>query len=105
MLLTHSVAPISLAKANFPSFMSTPTMYLQPATLAAWMTERPRAPRPKTASEVPGSTLVVLNTAPHPVETPQPSRHILSRSAPRLILAAEISAMTAYSAKVLQPMK
>merc|ERR1719347_1151938 len=52
-----------------------------------------------------GSTFVVLYTAPHPVETPQPRRHILLRSAPGLILAADISAMTAYSANVLQPMK
>ena len=69
------------------------------------MTERPRAPSPKTATVVPGSTLVLLKTAPQPVATPQPSRHILSRSAPGLILAALISAITAYSAKVLQPMK
>ena len=43
---------------------------------------------------------------PHlPVETPHPSRHILGKSAPGWIFAAEISAMTAYSAKVEQPMK
>lgn len=40
-----------------------------------------------------------------PVETPQPSKHILLRSAPGLIFAAEISEMTAYSANVEQPMK
>ena len=37
--------------------MSTHThtdMYLAPASFAAWITERPRAPRPKTATVVPG---------------------------------------------------
>ena len=48
---------------------------------------------------------MLLKTAPHPVETPQPRRHILLKSAPGLIFAAEISAITAYSAKVEQPMK
>ena len=65
------------------------SVYLAPAAFAAWMTDRPRAPRPKTATEVPGSTFVLLNTAPHPVETPQPRRHILLRSAPGLILVAD----------------
>merc|ERR1711970_1305821 len=78
---------------------------LAPAVLAAWITLSPRAPSPNTATLVPGSTLVLLNTAPHPVATPHPSRHILSRSAPGLIFAADISAITAYSAKVLHPMK
>lgn len=31
--------------------------------------------RPNTATLVPGLTLAVLNTAPQPVEMPQPSRH------------------------------
>jgi hypothetical protein len=40
-----------------------------------------------------------------PVETPQPNKHIFVKSAPGWILAAEISAITAYSAKVEQPIK
>ena len=69
------------------------------------MTDSPKAPKPKTATDVLGSILTVLNTAPQPVETPQPNKHMLYRSAPGCILAAEISAITAYSAKVEHPMK
>merc|ERR1719281_2381035 len=78
---------------------------LAPAIFAAWTTERPTAPRPKTATVEPNSTLVVFQTAPSPVATPHAKRHERSGLAIGLILAALISAMTAYSAKVLQPMK
>jgi hypothetical protein len=50
-------------------------------------------------------TLHVFHTAPKPVDTPQPKRHALLRGMRRLIFAAEISAMTVYSAKVEHPMK
>ena len=30
------------------------SLYLAPATLAAWMTDKPSAPRPNTATEAPG---------------------------------------------------
>lgn len=53
----------------------TAMMRAAPARLAASMTARPTAPSPNTATLVPGCTLAVLNTAPHPVETPQPRRH------------------------------
>lgn len=42
-------------------------------------------------------TLAVLKTAPKPVDTPQPNRHISSKGALSLILAQEISATTVYS--------
>ena len=32
------------------------SLYLAPATLAAWMTDKPSAPRPNTATEAPGWT-------------------------------------------------
>ena len=118
---------ISSAPLNLLSLMSTPTISVAPAFLAAWITDRPSAPRPKTATDFWGSIFVVLKTAPHPVETPQPflwkwkvlnkilnqlnyqlksflpKRHILFKSAPGWILAADISAMTAYSANVEHP--
>jgi hypothetical protein len=46
-----------------------------PARFAASITARPTAPRPNTATLAPACTLAVLNTAPQPVATPQPSRH------------------------------
>ena len=63
---------ISSAPLNLLSLMSTPTISVAPAFLAAWITDRPSAPRPKTATDFWGSIFVVLKTAPHPVETPQP---------------------------------
>eukprot|EP00961_Rhodomonas_salina_P215398 2909297-Rhodomonas_salina.4 len=97
-----------------------------------WMTESPTAPQPKTATEAPFSTLQGFHTAPHPVETPHPSRHIFSSGAAwstcrppnaaarvqcsrcsrnvvevgrdgMLTLAQEIAARTVYSEKVEQP--
>ena len=47
----------------------------------------------------------MFHTAPKPVDTPHPKRHALLRGMRRLIFAAEISAMTVYSAKVEHPMK
>merc|ERR1712048_1113001 len=76
-----------------------------PAIFAACTTARPTAPRPKTATEAPASTLHVFQTAPSPVETPHPKRQALLRGMRGLIFAAGISAITAYSAKVEQPMK
>eukprot|EP00879_Flechtneria_rotunda_P027842 GHRR01029855.1.p2 GENE.GHRR01029855.1~~GHRR01029855.1.p2 ORF type:complete len:107 (+),score=22.33 GHRR01029855.1:604-924(+) len=73
--LTHSVAPHSLAAANLDALTSTAIMRDAPARDAASITARPTAPRPNTATVVPGCTLAVLNTAPQPVDTPQPSRH------------------------------
>jgi hypothetical protein len=60
------------------------------------------APRPKTATLAPGSTAVVLRTAPMPVVTPQPSMQTVVRSAALSILARAISGTTVNSAKVLR---
>jgi hypothetical protein len=48
--------------------------------------------------------LAVLSTAPMPVVTPQPSKHIFSSGASFLILASEISGNTVYWLNVLVPM-
>ena len=103
--LTKSVAPSAVAAVNFLGLMSTAMMRLAPAMRAAWMTDRPTAPRPKTATDEPSSTLHVFHTAPKPVATPQPKRLAFSKGIAGLILAHEIAASTLYSDMVLQPMK
>ena len=44
-----------------------------PAMRAPWITFRPTPPQPNTATDEPGSTFAVLNTAPTPVVTAQPT--------------------------------
>ena len=63
------------------------------------------APRPKTATVLPRCTRQVFQTAPQPVATPQPMRHIFSSGASGVIFASEISATTVYSENVEHPMK
>ena len=75
-----------------------------PAITAPCTTERPIPPSPKTATLSPALTFAVLSTAPMPVVTPQPRRHIFSSGASWLILASDTSAQTVYSEKVLVPM-
>ena len=80
-------------------------MRAAPAIFAACTTASPTAPKPNTATDDPSSTLHVFQTAPRPVETPQPKRQALFRGMRLLIFAALISAITVYSANVLHPMK
>jgi hypothetical protein len=69
------------------------------------MTERPTAPRPQTATEQLDLKFGLLKTAPHPVDTPHPSKQIYLGSAAVLILAREMEARTLYSEKVEHPIK
>lgn len=69
------------------------------------ITARPIPPRPNTATELPGSTLAVLRTAPIPVVTPHPSRQTFSSGASGLMRATAISGSTVYSEKVEVPME
>mmetsp|Transcript_23865 Transcript_23865/g.59281 ORF Transcript_23865/g.59281 Transcript_23865/m.59281 type:complete len:208 (+) Transcript_23865:1318-1941(+) len=103
--LMHIVAPNDFASSNLEGLRSMPTMCLAPALAEAWMTARPTAPSPNTATLEPASTLDVFHAAPHPVATPQPSMHTLWRGASMAIFAAEISEITVYSEKVEHPMK
>src|SRR3954466_13723362 len=48
-------------------------IFTAPAMRAPWITESPTPPQPNTATLAPDSTLAVLNTAPTPVVTPQPT--------------------------------
>lgn len=50
-------------------------------------------------------TFAVLKTAPHPVDTPQPSRHTFSSGADLSISATLCSCTTVYSLNVDVPMK
>jgi hypothetical protein len=103
--LTQSVAPNARAAVNLLGLTSIAMIRRAPLSFAAWMTESPTAPQPKTATLEPISTWQVFHTAPHPVLTPQPRRHIFSRGARGETLAHEIAARTVYSEKVEQPMK
>jgi len=69
------------------------------------MTASPTAPRPHTATVVPGLTTGLIIAAPQPVLTPQPRTQHLFMSAVGLILAADMAAITVYSEKVLHPIK
>lgn len=97
--------PKFFAVVNLDSSKSIPKILIAPANLAAYTTESPTAPNPKTATELYGLSFAVFHTAPQPVETPQPSRQTFFRSEFLSIFAAEISEMTVYSLKVLQPIK
>ena len=97
--------PSCFASANFFGLRSTPTIGWAPTAFAAWITAKPTAPSPKTATDEKGSTLALFQTAPRPVATPQPKRHAFSSANVGSIFAHEISASTVYSAKVEHPMK
>lgn len=96
MGLTKSVTPNLVAISFLSSFTSTPTIILAPAIFAAYTTDNPTAPNPKTTTDLPYPTLQVFQTAPQPVDTPHPKRQTLFKSADLLILAQEISANTVY---------
>lgn len=150
---TKSVMPNSRATSSFSELTSMPMIRVAPANFAACTTLNPTAPasqlvceamygsqlcvtatcatifapKPKTATEEPGSTFVVLKTAPRPVlstrrlhrggihaqrvvakityDTPHPKRAALYSGMAGLIFAHDISARTVYSENVLQPMK
>jgi hypothetical protein len=65
-----------------------------PLSFAACITDKPTAPHPKTATEAPFSTWHVFHTAPHPVDTPQPSKLIFSNGAAVDTFAHEMAAST-----------
>src|SRR5438477_11324318 len=69
------------------------------------MTERPTPPQPKTATLEPGWTFAVLNTAPTPVVTPQPTSAATSSGIFASILIRFSADTVAYSAIAPQPEK
>src|SRR5882762_3757491 len=76
-----------------------------PAMRAPWITERPTPPQPNTATLEPGSTLAVLNTAPTPVVTPQPTSAAHSAGILGSVFIKFSADTVAYSAIAPQPEK
>ena len=70
---TVSVAPNVRARSSFSAATSTAITCAAPATTAPCTTFRPMPPQPMTATVAPGGTFAVLNTAPRPVVTAQPT--------------------------------
>ena len=62
--------------------------------------DRPTPPPPKMMTDDPGSTLALLNTAPTPVVTAQPTRQAASMSASASRTTHDLSSTTAWRAKV-----
>ena len=76
-----------------------------PAMRAPWITDSPTPPQPNTATDEPGSTFAVLNTAPTPVVTPQPTSAAQSSGIFGSILIRFSADTVAYSAIAPQPEK
>jgi len=76
-----------------------------PAMRAPWITDRPTPPQPNTATLDPGCTLAVLNTAPTPVVTPQPTSAAHSNGILGSTLMRFSADTVAYSAIAPQPEK
>jgi len=76
-----------------------------PRIFAAYITAKPTAPNPQTATELFAWKLGLFITAPQPVGMPQPRTHTLNGSLSGLIFANEIEARTVYSEKVEHPIK
>ena len=74
-----------------------------PAAFAPMTALRPTPPRPKTATEDPGSTRAVLNTAPTPVITAQPNKAASSNGASSGIRMADSCATTVKREKAETP--
>src|SRR4051794_20248414 len=73
------VAPSSKAHARLFSAGSTTTTRSAPEATQASTDAAPMPPSPITTAVSPGRTWATLTTAPHPVDTPQPSREARSR--------------------------
>ncbi|MNN30825.1 hypothetical protein D3C81_1444850 [compost metagenome] len=96
--LIRSVAPNCLASSSFESSMSMAMIRPAPASAAPLMAARPMPPHPITATVSPGRTLAVLNTAPVPVVTAQPSSAARSSGMSRRIATQAFSCTSICSA-------
>ena len=72
------VAPNSIAFSRLNSTGSIAQICFAPASRAPWIALAPMPPMPTTATTSPGPTSAAYTLEPHPVTTPQPSRHALS---------------------------
>ena len=99
------MAPNFFAISSFASMVSMAMMRSAPAIAAPCTTLRPTPPQPNTATLEPGSTRAVLNTAPTPVVTAQPTSAARSRGIFGSILTRLSTDRVAYSAITPQPEK
>src|SRR5258706_287958 len=76
-----------------------------PAIARPWIAFSPTPPQPNTATVEPGSTLAVLNTAPTPVVTAQPTSAARSSGIFGSIFTTLSTESVAYSAITPQPEK
>ena len=97
---TVCVAPKERATSSFCGMASTATMGSAPAATAAMSAERPTPPQPITAKRSPGRNPAVRQTAPTPVETPQPTSAATSNGMSSAIGTHERSETTHASANV-----
>ncbi|OLE22899.1 MAG: hypothetical protein AUG49_17610 [Catenulispora sp. 13_1_20CM_3_70_7] len=102
---TARVAPNRSAASCLLRTGSMATISAAPAMRAPWITAMPTPPAPITATEEPGCTRAVLNTAPTPVVTPQPSSAPTSNGTSSGIFTAHCQGTTISSAKVPLPAK
>ncbi|MCY1546703.1 hypothetical protein D9M68_827160 [compost metagenome] len=96
--LITSVAPNCLASSSFESTISMAMIRPAPASAAPLMVDKPIPPQPSTATVSPGRTLAVLNTAPVPVVTAQPSSAARSSGISRRIATSACSCTSICSA-------
>ena len=101
--LSTSVAPKVFAISSLPSLASMARIFVAPAMAAPCTTFSPTPPQPNTTTTEPGLTRAVLNTAPTPVVTAQPTRAARSSGMPLSIFTRLSTDSVAYSAITPQP--
>ena len=94
--VTKCVAPNRNANSRLLSTGSTTTIFSAPASRAPWMAPLPMPPRPMITTVSPGDTSAVFTAEPHPVVTPQPSRHARAKGMSSSILTMEASGTEPY---------
>src|SRR6056297_1110326 len=94
------VAPSSIAFSRLNSTGSMAATTRAPASLAPWTALAPMPPTPTTATKSPGPTSAAYTDEPHPVTTPQPSRHARSRGMSLSIFTTLAWLTTVWWAKV-----
>ena len=99
------VAPSSRASSSRAGRTSIPMMGEQPVIAPAMIAERPTAPVPKTASELPAGGRSELKTAPAPVWMPHPNGAAMSNGIQSGSLTTLRAVATACVAKLDCPKK
>ena len=95
-----SVAPSPSALSRLNCTGSTTTTFFAPAYRAPCTALLPTPPAPKTTTVSPGLTPAAYTAEPHPVGTPQPTRHAISNGMSSSSGTTAHSETTAYSENV-----